>query len=299
MKSSQHSLMARLHKKLQSNGKSRVFARLADELRRRDHIEEAIELCRKGLQFHPDYASGHVVLGKCYLGRGDLEEAREAFREALTIDSGNVLVLKNLGDITFRQGDLEAATEYYQRILELDAGNAEVREVLVELKAPQDEHPPADPPIELSVVTEVPVFEEQLSEPPDAVSGPEEEQPCADSEGEEPKLSPEETELLRDEEDEESGKGPPRGMATATLAEVYFQQGLLDQAIETYQKVLRHQPDDDGVKDRLAELKALRSTNLKKKKASGGESPEGPELIDEQKTEEPDLTPPTETTGET
>lgn len=293
MKGSQHSLMARLHKKLQSDEKSRVFARLADELRRSDHIEEAIELCRKGLQFHPDYASGHVVLGKCYQDRGDLEEARGAFREALTLDSGNVLVLKNLGDITFRQGDLEAAAEHYQRTLELDAGNAEVREVLEELKTPQDEHSPADPPKELSAVTEVPVFEEQFWEPPDAVPAPEEQEPTADAEGEEPKLSPEETELLRDEGDEESGKGPPRGMATVTLAEVYFQQGLLDQAIETYQKVLRHQPDDEAVKGRLAELKALRSTNLKKKKASGEES------IDDQKAEEPGLTPPTETTGET
>lgn len=267
MKSSQHSLMARLQKKLQSDEKSRVFARLADELRRSDYVEEAIELCRNGLQFHPDYASGHVVLGKCYLDRGDLDEAREAFRGALAIDSGNVLVLKNLGDITFRQGDLEAAAKHYRRILELDAGNAEVREVLEELQTPQDEHPPADPLKELSPVTEVPVFEEQFSETRDAVSRPEEEKPSADAEGEESKLSPEETELLRDEEDEEPGKGPPRGMATATLAEVYFQQGLLDQAIETYQKVLRHKPDDAAIKDRLAELKALRSANLKKKKS--------------------------------
>jgi tetratricopeptide (TPR) repeat protein len=299
MKGSQHSLMARLHKKLQSDEKSRVFARLADELRHSGHVEEAIELCRKGLQFHPDYASGHVVLGKCYQDRGDLEEARGAFREALTLDSGNVLVLKNLGDITFRQGDLEAAAEHYQRILELDAGNAEVREVLEELKTAQDEHPQADPPKELSAVTEVPVFGEQLSEPPDGVSRPAVEEPSADFEGEEPKLSPEETELLRDEEDEESGKGLPRGMATVTLAEVYFQQGLLDQAIETYQKVLRHQPDDEAVKDRLAELKTLRSTNLKKKKVSGEESPEGQKPIDDQKAEEPGPTPPSETTGET
>ncbi|KPL16936.1 MAG: hypothetical protein AMJ92_12310 [candidate division Zixibacteria bacterium SM23_81] len=299
MKSSQHSLMARLHKRLQSDEKSRVFARLADELRRSDHVEEAIELCRKGLQFHPDYASGHVVLGRCYLDRGDLQEAQEAFRGALTLDSGNILVLKNLGDITFRQGDLQTAAEHYRRILELDAGNVEVREVLEELQTPQDEHPPVDPPKELSTVTEVPIFEEQLSEPQDAISRAEEEQPSSDPEAEESKLSPEETELLLDEGDEESGKGPPRGMATATLAEVYFQQGLLDQAIETYQKVLRHKPDDLAVKERLAELKALRSAHLKQKKTTGKESPEDPKPIDDQNAEEPGPAPPTETTGDT
>jgi hypothetical protein len=49
-------------------------------------------------------------------------------------------------------------------------------------------------------------------------------------------------------------------MATATLAEIYFQQGLLDKAVEIYQKVLRHHPDDQKSRERLAALRAMRSS---------------------------------------
>ncbi|KPL16259.1 MAG: hypothetical protein AMJ92_13040 [candidate division Zixibacteria bacterium SM23_81] len=81
-------------------------------------------------------------------------------------------------------------------------------------------------------------------------------------------LSPEETELLREEQEQDVGKGPPRGMATATLAEIYFQQGLLDKAIETYRKVLRHHPEDLQVKDRLKELRDMSASQARRKKPS-------------------------------
>jgi tetratricopeptide (TPR) repeat protein len=56
---------------------------------------------------------------------------------------------------------------------------------------------------------------------------------------------------LEDSVEEESGD-----IATATLAEVYYKQGQLDEAIKTYNQVLQQNPSDQDSEDRLAELVA-------------------------------------------
>jgi tetratricopeptide (TPR) repeat protein len=269
MEASPSSQMARLHMKLQSDERSRVFARLADELRLSGHVEDAVELLQKGIQSHPDYGSGHVVLGKCYLDLGALEDAREAFLRALALDAENIFVLKTLGDILFQQGALDEAAKRYQRALELDFRNTDIREVVEKLRSQHGENPSAEPEEEPPVVAPMGVSQELPSE----TQGRElptldEEKSVAEPAAELTELSPEETELLREGEGEEASKGPPRGMATATLGEIYLQQGLLEKAIETYQKVLRHRPEDQEAKDRLKELRAMRSSKTRRKKSS-------------------------------
>lgn len=54
-----------------------------------------------------------------------------------------------------------------------------------------------------------------------------------------------------DSAEEESGD-----IATPTLAEVYYKQGQLDEAIKTYNLVLQQNPSDQDSEDRLAELVA-------------------------------------------
>jgi len=46
-------------------------------------------------------------------------------------------------------------------------------------------------------------------------------------------------------------------IATATLAEIYFKQGMPEEAIEIYEKVVELNPDDSGSRQRLDELKAI------------------------------------------
>jgi tetratricopeptide (TPR) repeat protein len=46
-------------------------------------------------------------------------------------------------------------------------------------------------------------------------------------------------------------------IATATLGEVYVNQGMTKEAIETYEKVVEQSPDDSASKERLDELKNM------------------------------------------
>jgi tetratricopeptide (TPR) repeat protein len=62
---------------------------------------------------------------------------------------------------------------------------------------------------------------------------------------------------VQEEEDEpENGENSAPHVATVTLAEIYFQQGLKEQAAQIYRQLLERQPGDPAVKRRLDEIEA-------------------------------------------
>jgi tetratricopeptide (TPR) repeat protein len=75
----------------------RVFARLANELRKSGDYDRAIEICRGQIPQQPGYISGHIVLGQSLYDCGRLEEARQTFETALNLASGLVLILGGEG----------------------------------------------------------------------------------------------------------------------------------------------------------------------------------------------------------
>ena len=75
-----------------------------------------------------------------------------------------------------------------------------------------------------------------------------------------PELSP-----MLDEEDgypeEEDMPATPAGanVATVTLAEIYFQQGLKEQALQIYRQLLEREPENDSVRKRISEIETFKS----------------------------------------
>jgi tetratricopeptide (TPR) repeat protein len=49
----------------------------------------------------------------------------------------------------------------------------------------------------------------------------------------------------------------PPEIATPTLAEIYFEQGQIDEAIDTYEIIVAQNPEDESSKGRLEELKGM------------------------------------------
>jgi tetratricopeptide (TPR) repeat protein len=105
---------------------SRIFAPLADACRKGGDVDRAIALCEKGLERYPDYASAHVILGKCFYDKGATERSRAEFERVIEIDPENMVALKFMGDILMSEGDREGATSCYRRILAIDPTNEEV-----------------------------------------------------------------------------------------------------------------------------------------------------------------------------
>lgn len=105
---------------------SRIFAPLADAYRKNGDVDRAIELCEKGLETYPDYASAHVILGKCFYDKGATERSRSEFERVIEIDPENMVALKFMGDILMSEGGRDEAISCYRRILAIDPTNEEV-----------------------------------------------------------------------------------------------------------------------------------------------------------------------------
>jgi len=93
---------------------SRIFAQLADALRKAGRLEEAIQTCRSGLRDHPTYAAALVVLGRALLQKGQPLEAEKELTAALKLSPGNVAAHRLLADVAGAQGRKDEARERYE-----------------------------------------------------------------------------------------------------------------------------------------------------------------------------------------
>ena len=80
----------RLQKLLAQDSRSIEFARLADYLLEMKKTDEAIEVCQRGLEQHPQYANAHFILGRCYFEIGDLDVAESEFNKTLLYDAEHI-----------------------------------------------------------------------------------------------------------------------------------------------------------------------------------------------------------------
>lgn len=119
----------RLQERYDEQPDSRVFAPLADCLRKLGRLQEALGVCHTGLAKHPRYSSAYVILGKIHLGRGDDGAASEAFERVLEFDPQNLLALRQLAELDEVRSDDAAAVERWELVaaLEIDPGPAEER----------------------------------------------------------------------------------------------------------------------------------------------------------------------------
>jgi tetratricopeptide (TPR) repeat protein len=108
---------------LKKNPQSLVFTRLADGYRKRGDIQQAIDVCSRGLANHPDSATGHIILGRCYLEQEKLKEALEEFISVIGHDRRNQVAIKMLADVYARQGMKDKAGDLYGYLFAMDADN--------------------------------------------------------------------------------------------------------------------------------------------------------------------------------
>jgi tetratricopeptide (TPR) repeat protein len=122
--------LERLFKRYEQSPKGHIFAPLADACRKAGRLQEAVDICQKGLKLHPNYTSGHVVMGKCLYDQGRMDEAFVTFKLVIDMDTENLVALKYLGMILAERGRFEEAEKYFNHILVIDPDNKEIREKL-------------------------------------------------------------------------------------------------------------------------------------------------------------------------
>lgn len=123
-----------LKRRFEQEPDSRLFAPLADSYRKSGDVDKAIEICEKGLESYPTYASAHVILGKCFYDKGATDRAKEEFLKVIELDPENMVALKFMGGIFLAEDKRAEATEYFKKLLAIDPMNEEGNRVLKEIE---------------------------------------------------------------------------------------------------------------------------------------------------------------------
>ena len=103
-----------------------LFARLASNLLESGDVEEATNMCEKGLKIYPTYAQAHFILAKCYMKKKMVDEARAELERVLRYDPNHLAAIKDLSGIYFSNGFQDLYKEYLQKLYTLDPLNEEV-----------------------------------------------------------------------------------------------------------------------------------------------------------------------------
>lgn len=230
---------------------------------------EVIQGCLKALQVHPDDIRLRKLLAEAYMHAGFIGLAEEEFSRVVSEVEGLASAYKSLGRMLARQNRADEAIEILKRYLTLNPGDAEAMELLDSVISVQGEAAPvtdkfvagAEAPYspdgtaaggaeplqealpEMPVIHEPGMGEKAGGPDPETGSLPEYAGSGAGT-GLAPETEKEQLETAVD-------------LATPTLAELYYSQGRIREAIEIYEKILLNQPGDETSRKRLAELTAL------------------------------------------
>ncbi len=101
-----------LRRRADSDPASLVFATLAEEYRRAGRFQEAIAICRAGLEHHATFLSARVTLGRALIDVGELDEAKDVLKHVVSAAPENLAAIRALAEIHRRQGELDEEKVY-------------------------------------------------------------------------------------------------------------------------------------------------------------------------------------------
>jgi predicted Zn-dependent protease len=114
---------------------SLVFAALAEAYRKRDMLDQAIAVCRKGLHHHPGFLSGRVALARAYVDKGQTDRAAKELERVVLTAPDNLIAQRLLLAIYEEKRDLDNLEKTVHRILSLDPQDQQARETWERLRS--------------------------------------------------------------------------------------------------------------------------------------------------------------------
>ncbi len=133
--------IARLAEKYGKDPKSRIFVQLADAYRKNNMVDEALEVLKQGLQYHPKYPLAHLILGKCYFDKRMYAQAKDALEKTIEFDPINIVALRTLAQVCEVLKDEACQLKAYKGIVSVDPSDEMARNKLNQLEAKQGKGP--------------------------------------------------------------------------------------------------------------------------------------------------------------
>lgn len=115
---------------LMRNPSSRVFAPLAESYRKMGLLQQALEICEKGVRLNPNYPSGLVAYGKTLFELQRYEEAATAFEQAASQQHDNILAHKLQALSLSKLGKQKEALQSYKKVLFLSPNDNQAKKFI-------------------------------------------------------------------------------------------------------------------------------------------------------------------------
>jgi len=122
--------IARYQQILSREPTSLVFAALSEAYRKRKMLSQAVEVCRRGLHYHPNFVSGRVALARAHVDSGQVDQAQEELERVVVAVPENLIAQRLLASIYRERRDLDRLEKTLQVILALDPQDGEAVESL-------------------------------------------------------------------------------------------------------------------------------------------------------------------------
>ncbi|OFV90119.1 MAG: hypothetical protein A3G76_12645 [Acidobacteria bacterium RIFCSPLOWO2_12_FULL_65_11] len=122
-----------LRRRVQKDPSSIAFAQLAEECRRAGEFQEAVDVCRAGLELHPGYLSARVTLGRALAELDQVEAAQAELELVLKGAPDNLAAIRGLAEILHRRGLVGEALARYRTALTLSRHDPELERIVSDL----------------------------------------------------------------------------------------------------------------------------------------------------------------------
>ncbi len=124
------SLVEKYQQILAEDPGSLVFVELAKALLDRGDSRQALEVCVKGVEQHPDSVVGRVLWGKALIVLGKPAEAMEQFDKAIAIERENPYAYNLIGEVLLHKGLYRSAVPILKKAMALQPNDLRVRQWL-------------------------------------------------------------------------------------------------------------------------------------------------------------------------
>ncbi|MGA1791447.1 MAG: tetratricopeptide repeat protein [bacterium] len=232
-----------LEKRYRKNVGSHLFFPLADAYTTAQMYDAAEALLREGLSYHPKYCSAKALLGEILLRRGNLKDAQEELEQVVQMVPENAMAHKLLLE-TYQKIGSKEGQEKEMRILQMiNRQKASAEDIALITKPVLETQSGTSEPVMAKETTSDKTKIKDLSE----IVKEQKKRPLDTKEISEEMPQKKPYMPLAKEEDQTE-------IITATLAELYFNQGFIDKAIDIYRKLLDQNPDNQEWANRLKQI---------------------------------------------
>lgn len=155
----------KLKARVERDPDSKLFLPLAEEYRKAGMLDDAISVLLRGLERQPGYTSARVALGKIYLERKMIEDARREFEKVINAIPDNLYAHKKLAEIYRDIGEIDRALSEYKTVIQLNPLDEEARSFIEGFEKIEGEvsgtsiEPVESPPELTEKVTEIDIME--------------------------------------------------------------------------------------------------------------------------------------------